>query len=403
MARAMRLILGGVVDREGVEGLARQIGYSSRQLNRVLMRELGAGALQLARTHRTQTARALLETTALPVTEVAFAAGFASIRQFNHAVKKVFALTPTEIRRRQTTGTPSDAGAITLRLPYRQPFDFAATLAFLAYRAVPGVERVDGGTYARVLMLPGGPGTVRISCPQPEAGYVTCELKLTSLKDVIPAVQGVRRLFDLDADPASIAEHLGHDAVLGPLVPRSPGRRLPGTVDAGELAVRAILGQQISVAAARTLSGTIVELCGAPLLHSRHGLTHAFPSPPRIAALDPAALPMPRSRAEALVRLSAAIAEGTVRLDEGADPDEAERILLALKGIGRWTADYIRLRGFADPDAFLPGDLGVRRALEGLGQPGEPAAAVRLAENWRPYRGYAVVHLWASLAAPVPT
>lgn len=396
VARAVRLIMDGVVDREGVGGLSRRLGYSTRQLGRLLVKDVGAGPLALARTQRTQTARALLETTSLSITEVAFASGFSSIRQFNEAVRAACDLTPSEIRK-GVRSHRSRGGAITLNLPCREPLDFASLLAFFEFRSVPGVETVAGATYRRGMSLPFGPGVVSVSRPSGAKGYVACDLELTDLRDVPAAAGRVRRLFDLDADPLTVTEHLATCPVIGPLAVAAPGRRLPGTVDPGEMAIRAVIGQQISVRAAGRLAGQLAERYGRALPVPRHGLTHAFPTPSEIAAIDPDELPMPRTRAMALVTLARAIARGELVLDAGADRQAAEEKLLALSGIGPWTADYIRLRALCDPDAFLSGDLGVRKALAALGQPTDEKSARALAERWRPYRAYAVMHLWASL------
>jgi AraC family transcriptional regulator, regulatory protein of adaptative response / DNA-3-methyladenine glycosylase II len=394
VGRAMRLIADGGVDREGVAGIARRLGYSERHLNRQLVAELGAGPLALARAQRAQTARLLIETTALPFTDVAFAAGFPSIRQFNETVREVFASTPTELRRgAHGRGEPA-AGTLTLRLRRRDPFDAAGLLGFLGARAVPGVEVWDGTTYRRVLTLPHGHGVVALS---PARDHVACTLRLTDLRDLAAAVQRCRRLLDLDADPVAVAEALGADPLLGPLVRRTRGRRVPGAVDGAELAVRAVLGQQVSVAGARTLAGRLTAALGAPLAEPDLGLTHAFPTAAAIAAADPATLPLTRARGWALVTLCGALADGTLTLDPGADRDATRERLLTLPGIGPWTVEYVAMRALGDPDAFPATDLGVRRALERLGTPGDPAAATTLAGRWRPWRAYAVHHLWASL------
>ena len=402
VGRAMRLIGDGVVDRDGVAGLARRLGYSERHLTRQLTVEVGAGPLALARAQRAQTARLLVETTDLSFTELAFAAGFSSIRQFNDTVREVFAATPSELRaaaRRRGT-TPGGTGSLVLRLPYRAPFD-ESVFAFLGARAVPGAESWDGTTYRRTLRLPHGTGTLALS---PAAGHVACVLRLESLADLTAAVTRARRVLDLDADPTSVAEVLGRDELLGPLVAASPGRRVPGAVDGDELAVRAVLGQQVSVTGARTLAGRLVRAYGEPVTlddasdHDEHdGPTHLFPSAAALAALDPAHLAMPESRKRALVGLCGALARGDVVIDPGADRDALVAALVALPGIGPWTASYIALRALGDPDVFLPSDLGVRRALERLDQPADPASAARLAEHWRPWRSYALMHLWSSL------
>ncbi len=417
-ARAMRLIADGAVDRAGVTGLAQRLGYSERQINRAVTAELGAGPLALARAQRAQTARLLTETTQLPLSDIAFAAGFASIRQFNATIREVFALTPTELRDRAARRPDGDApapGTIRLRLAYRPPIDLDRLLRFLAVRAIPGVEDVTDGCYRRTMTLPHGIGLVALRAGAAAAGgFVDCELQLQDLRDLAPAVQRCRRLLDLDADPATVSGALRQGELLRRLVEASPGRRVPGHVDGAELALRAVLGQQVSVAAARRLGTRLTEVYGKPLGHLPGStakpdstvelLTHCFPAADTIAAADPDTLPMPRSRARALVGLAAALASGALRLDPGADRDEAEHQLLALPGIGPWTAGYIRMRALSDPDAFLPTDVGVRHGLAALGAlaPGAPAAqqaeaAARLAESWRPWRSYAVAHLWAHL------
>jgi AraC family transcriptional regulator of adaptative response / DNA-3-methyladenine glycosylase II len=277
-------------------------------------------------------------------------------------------------------------------------------LGYLGARAIPGVEEVREGRYRRTIMLPNGPGILSLA---PAAGYVDCELQLEDLRDLTAAVQRCRRLLDLDADPEAVTGYLSADPVLGPLALASPGRRSPGHVDGSELALRAVLGQQVSVAAARRLGARLVAAYGKPLSRPDGPLTHIFPEAETLAAADPAALPMPRSRALALTGLASALASGELVLDPGAERDRAEAALLALPGIGPWTASYIRMRALSDPDAFLPSDVGVLDALARLGAVpagtgpaarGRAArAAAALAENWRPWRSYAVHHLWAYL------
>src|SRR3954454_1934430 len=282
VARAMRLIADGEVERSGVPGLAARLGYSERQLHRLLVGELGVGALALARARRAQTARVLIETTDLPMADVAFAAGFASIRQFNDTVREVFAATPTALRAKRR-GTPGTPGELTLRLTARAPYDAAEVLLFLGAHAVPGLEEWDGTTYARVLDLPHGPAVVRLS---PAAdGSVSARLRLTSLRDLGSAVSRCRRMLDLDADPSAVDEVLGADPALASLVAGAPGRRVPASPDAAELAVRAVLGQQVSVAGARTLTARL--LAAGPRLPEPVGtLTHAFPRPEALAEAD---------------------------------------------------------------------------------------------------------------------
>jgi AraC family transcriptional regulator of adaptative response / DNA-3-methyladenine glycosylase II len=415
-ARAMRLITDGYVDTAGVTGLAARLGYSERQLRRLLIAELGAGPLALARAQRAQTARILIETTNLPLGDVAFAAGFASIRQFNATFLDVYDMSPTQVRAKAArshrvnvtdtrkepaernghlAGAGAGAGALRVRLAYRRPIDAERLLRFLAVRAIPGVEEVDGRTYARTLNLPNDAAIIRLTAPDSPVGYIECELFLGDLRDLTTAVQRCRRLLDLDADPDAISDYLGASPLIGPLVTKSPGRRVPGHVDADEHAIRAVLGQQVSVAAARKLGARLVAEYGTPLEHPMGTLTHLFPTPEAIAAIDPAALPMPGARARALTGLAAALASGDVALDPGADRDDAQARLLALPGIGPWTASYIAMRGLSDPDVFLPSDTGVRDALRQLGA--DPKDAVTLADSWRPWRSYAVQHLWASI------
>lgn len=412
--RAMRLIADGVVDRDGVAGLARRLGYSARQVHRLLTAELGAGPVALARAQRAHTARILLQTTALPVTAVAFAAGFGSVRQFNDTMRRVYARTPTALRAAARGGhARSGAAGISLRLAHRGPYDTGQVFGFLERRALTGVEEVTGcpghRTYRRSLALPHGTGIAEVDeAPGPAAPagarWLPCRLHLSDPRDLTTAVQRTRRLFDLDADPYAVAERLGADPALGPLALARPGLRSPGAADPAELAVRAVLGQQISVAAARTLTGRLVAAYGKPLpapWGSPHangcgggGLTHLFPEPAVLAEAALAGLGMPESRRATLRALCAALAEGTLSLDPGADRAEAERGLLALPGAGRWTAGYVRMRALGDPDVFLPGDAGVRRGLARLGA--RPGAA----DAWHPWRSYAVQHLWNAPHAP---
>jgi AraC family transcriptional regulator of adaptative response / DNA-3-methyladenine glycosylase II len=384
--RAVRLIADGAVDRHGVGGLAARLHFSERQLNRILVAEVGAGPVALARAQRAQSARALIETTELPFAQVAVGAGFGSIRQFNDTLRAVYGRTPTELRsrarRRRHAAAP---GQIELRLPCREPFDGASLLGFLAARAIPGVEEVEAGSYRRTLALEHGAGVVVLA---PESGGVRCRLQLDDLRDLTAAVARCRRLLDLDADPVAIASQLGADGPLAPLVRERPGLRVPGCVDGFELAVRAIVGQQVSVPAARTVLGRLAAAYGEPA--AGNGLAHRFPAPAALAEADPAELPFPRTRARALVELSTLAAAGQLRLDAGTDPAEARRLLTGIPGVGPWTAGYVAMRALGDPDVFLPGDVGIRHALARLGGPADD-------EAWRPWRSYAVMHLWRSL------
>jgi AraC family transcriptional regulator of adaptative response / DNA-3-methyladenine glycosylase II len=397
--RAMRLIGDGVVDREGVEGLAARVGYTSRHLTRLLTQELGAGPLALARAKRAQTARVLLETTGLGAADVAFAAGFSSVRQFNDTIREVYAATPTQLRGRR--GRDAAGGTLQLRLAVRTPFAGRDLLTFLASHGVPGVETADATSYTRSLALPHGPALVTLELADaPEAGptaFVPATFRLTDLRDLSAAVERVRRLLDADCDPVAIGDAFAGDPVLGPLVRARPGLRVPGAVDGDELAVRAVLGQQVSLAAGRTGAAKLVRAHGdrLPESWSHSGVTHLFPAAGRLAELDPETLPMPRARGRALVGLCRTLADGEIRLDRSADRDDVRAALLALPGIGPWTADYVALRALGQPDAFLPHDIGVRDALRGLGR--DPADATRLAATWSPWRSYALLHLWHTL------
>jgi AraC family transcriptional regulator of adaptative response / DNA-3-methyladenine glycosylase II len=392
----MRLIADGAVEREGVSGLAARLGYSERQVHRTLVDEVGAGPLRLARAQRAHTARILLETTDLPVTELCFASGFASVRQFNDTMRAIYASTPSELRarvRRRPSMTPT-SGAINLRLAYRRPADLSGVLDFLAARAVPGIEEVDGMTYRRSMVLPHATGVVELT---PEDGYLAATLRLSDHRDLAAAVARCRRLFDLDADSSAGDSALSADEALAPLVAESPGRRLPGAVDGAELAVRAVLGQQVSVAAARGLAGRLVAEYGKPLDAPIGGVTHAFPIAEALAEIDPAAFPMPRTRQRTLHELVSRMADGRLRIDAGVEWDETERKLLEVPGIGPWTVGYIRMRALGDPDVFLASDLGVRQGMALARLPDEPRAAEAAADRWRPWRSYAQLYIWALL------
>ena len=389
VGRALRLIGDGVVDREGVPGLAGRLGYSDRQVHRSLMAEVGAGPLALARSQRAQTARVLLETTDLPVTDVAFAAGFTSVRQYNDTIQAVFATSPSGLRAARRRGRTSEPGVITLRLPYREPIDLGWVLDFLGAHSVAGLERFEHGKFTRVLRAPGGPVLVSLS---PGDGAVLCRVRLHDTRDLVTVVARVRRLLDLDADPIATDTALSTDDGLAPLVRKRPGLRSPGAVDGFETAVRTVVGQQISVSGARTVLARIVAEHGEPAFAGEPWML--FPSAERLSEIDPATLPMPRSRGRTVSALAGAVAGGALDLDPGADRDEMRAALLAMPGIGPWTADYLRMRTMSDPDVLLDSDLIVRRSAADLGvelSGGRP--------EWAPWRSYATYHLWAHLVA----
>jgi AraC family transcriptional regulator of adaptative response / DNA-3-methyladenine glycosylase II len=401
VGRAMRLIADGVVDREGVGGLASALGYTERHVQRQLMAVVGVGPLALARAQRAQTARVLLETTALPVTAVAFAAGFQSIRQFNATIREVFDLTPSQLRVRARRDVQAgEPDAIALKLPFRSPLDAAGVIAFLALRCVPGVEEVGDGSYRRSLRLPYGCGVVEL---RPLARHVLARFWLDDPRDLAAAMQRCRVLLDLDSDPETVDAALGAERLLGAVVRAAPGRRVVGTVDGGELAIRAVLGQQVTLAGAASAAARIAGEQGRTLARPVGGVTHTFPGPEELSELDPAHLPMPAARARAIRGVAGALADGRLSLHPGAEREQAHRVLLGIPGVGPWTAEYVAMRALRDPDAFPATDLGVRKALGVLGCDTRASAVAELAARWRPYRAYAVQHLWASLSSPPPT
>lgn len=395
-ARAMRLISDGIVERDGVGGLACRLGYSERQLNRVLTAELGAGPLALARAHRAHTARLLIETTPLGMADVAFAAGFASVRQFNDTVREVYGVPPTTLRteagRRRGT-VPVTAGTVVLRLPYRPPLDAVDLLAFFTARAVPRVEKVVDGTYRRTLRLPHGPATAVL---EPRPAHVLATLRLGDPRDLGPAVARIRRLLDLDADPVAVDAVLGADPALAPAVAAAPGIRLPGTVDGAETALRTVLGQQVSVAAARTAAARLATALGEPLpaALAADGPDLLFPTPSTIAERGAEVLTGPTRRIATVLGLATAIADGSLVLDAGRDPAQLRAELVALPGIGPWTAGYLAMRLLGDPDELLATDLGVRRGAALLGLPDSIDGLTTRAATWAPWRSYAATHLW---------
>lgn len=395
--RAMRLIADGVVEREGVAGLARRLGYTTRHLNRVLTAELGAGPLALARAHRVHVARELLVATSLPVSEVAFAAGFGSIRQFNDTVSAIYALTPTQLRAlsrsplSDSSGGGSEWLTVDLQLPVRPPFDARGVFDWLSARAIPEVE--DGGSehYQRTLLLPGGPAWFRV-----EAGAARLSLRagLTVLTDLMPLVARVRRLFDADADPVGIDEALAASPQLRRLVSAVPGIRLPGAVDPDELLVRALIGQQISVAAARTHLTRLTQALGAPFPTNPLGLTRLFPTPEVIAAHGEQVLTGPHTRVRNLIGITNRLASGALALSSADARDDQRARLLAEPGIGPWTADYVAMRVLGAPDVFPATDVALHAGAARLRLPTESKALAGWAEGLSPWRSYAAMQLW---------
>ena len=389
VGRAMRLISDGVVDRDGVPGLASRLGYTERHLNRLLTAELGAGPLALARAQRAQTARILIETTDLGLAEIAFAAGFGSVRQFNDTIQEVYARSPSALRARRTAKQPG-AGTIGLRLAYRAPLHAGALLGFLATRALPGIEECDATTYRRGLQLPHGSATVALT---PGNRWVSATLRLADVRDLAPAVARCRRLFDLDADPVAVDGTLGADPALAASVQAEPGVRVPRAVDGFELAVRAIVGQQVSVSGARTTLGRLVRAAHPEQIP---GQLTGFPTAETVAELPDSAFGMPAARRGSIRALAQAVADGKLDLEPGANREESVARLLELPGVGAWTAGYVAMRAIGDPDVFLETDLAVRRGAAALGLPDNPKALAAHAERWRPWRSYALMRLWRS-------
>jgi len=413
-ARAMRLIANGVVEREGVPGLAARLGYSSRHLTRLLAAELGAGPLALARAHRAHTARMLLVGTDMPVSDVAFSAGFASIRQCNETIREVFGMTPGELRLRRPSLRPAEArsaqtagaavpGTIDLVLPHRGPLDAAGIFAWMAARAVPGVEHVTSTSFSRNLRMPGGPAWFEVS--QDDAGRLHLRATVTALGDLAPLVSIVRRIFDLDADPLAVDAALSSHPELAPLVAKNPGIRVPGSADPHEMLIRAMVGQQITVVAARTALTALTEALGERLAAPPHlGAAHSelgllFPTMSAIAEHGAEVLRGPAARIRAITGAAAALADGSLTLTVGDDGAAQREALLAMPGIGPWTADYVRMRVLGDPDVLLPGDVALRGGAAASGLPGDARPLTEWAARTAPWRSYLSAHLWR--AAPI--
>ena len=415
-SRAMRLIADGTVEREGVPGLAQRLGYTTRHLGRVLAAELGAGPLAIARAHRAQTARSLLVGTELSMAEVAFASGFASIRQFNETVRAVYETTPSALRSRRAVraeprsaldaaspelsidgatvdgttanGMTVNGTTVTLRLPVRPPFDGAGLMRFLADHALVGIEHGDATSFRRLVRLPGGIADIDLRLGAGSAIAVEATLRLASLADLGAAVARVRRLLDLDADSAAIDDALAQDRALAPLIAARPGIRLPGTLDPEEALFRTMIGQQISVAAARTVLGRVAaELAEAPGL---------FPTAEQVALRGREVLRGPATRVASIVGVAEALASGDLRLDVGMPADELTARLVAMPGIGPWTAGYLAMRVLGNPDTLLTTDLVILQSATRLGLPGTARGLAEHGARWAPWRSYVGLHLWAA-------
>lgn len=393
VARAMRLIADGVVDRVGVPGLAAELGYSVRHIERQLLAELGAGPLALARAQRAQTSRLLIETSALPMGDIAFAAGFASIRAFNDTIKEVFASSPSQLRERSRNGTATGAGSLRFRLPFRAPLCPDNLFGHLVATAIPGVEEWRDGAYRRTMTFAHSYGIVSL---KPTPDFIDCQLHLSDLRDLAVAINRCRWLLDLDADPEAIDGVLSEDQLLAPLVKKNPGRRVPRSPDGAEMAIRAVLGQQVSTKAAATHAARLVTAYGTPIDDPVGELTHCFPSSEVLSAADLAVLAMPQRRKDTVATVARSVANGDLNLRAGADWTQARQSLQGVKGIGPWTVDTIAMRALGDPDVFTSGDLGIVAAAKHHKLPTTPAQLNRYSERWSPWRSYAVQYLWAT-------
>ncbi len=393
-ARAMTLIADGVVDRSGVTGLAALLGYSPRQVQRICVQDLGAEPIALARAQRAHTARLLIETTTLPMAQVASASGFSSVRQFNDTIGAIYASTPTQLRAaRKGKNTPTSPGVVTLRLTYRQPLHPVGLFGHLVATAIPGLESWDGRTYRRSLSLNFGDGLVELT---PRDGFIQCGLELEDLRDLSSAVARCRAMLDLDADPVAIDDALSADPSMRRLVRAGHGRRIPGTVDPAEWAIRVVIGQQVSTAAARTHGERLVAALGRPLSRPRDGVTSTFPTAERLSRADDELLKMPTRRAGTVRAVASALASGDLQLEPGADREAARHVLGAMPGIGPWTTSQVIMRGLGGPDEFLASDLGVLVTGRHLKLGDSARELTERAERWRPWRSYAVQYLWGA-------
>jgi AraC family transcriptional regulator of adaptative response / DNA-3-methyladenine glycosylase II len=397
VSRALALIEAGGLDDADVESLADRLGVGARQLRRLFRQHVGASPVAVAQTRRVLLAKQLIHETTLPMAEVAMASGFNSVRRFNETFQLLFGRPPASLRRIRERGGKREAGALSVHLAYRPPYDWEAMLAFLAARAIPGVETVTDNVYRRSIAIGDASGVLSVA--PADRNRVTVTLRFPNMAVLPTIIARVRRVFDLAADPDTIGAHLSQDPVLAPLVKARPGLRVPGAWDGFELAVRAIFGQQITVPAATKLLGKLVQAHGVLLpeeMRGIDGLTHVFPSPARLAGVD-LGLGMPRARAQAVTSLATALAADPAIFSPGASLEAAIAKLRALPGIGEWTAQYIAMRELREPDAFPAADIGLMRAMAGAaGRRPTPSELLTLAERWRPWRAYAALHLWAS-------
>ncbi|HEX3699772.1 MAG TPA: AlkA N-terminal domain-containing protein [Phenylobacterium sp.] len=403
VSRALALIEGGALDGGDVDALAARLGVGERQLRRLFRQHLGAAPITVAQTRRVLLAKQLIQETRLPMAEVALASGFGSVRRFNETFQALFARPPGALRRLAGETSAATAG-VTVRLAYKPPYDWDAIAGFLAARAIPGVESVAPRRYARTLSVDGAAGVVVVT--PGDGDFLVAEIRFPKLAALPAVIARIRRVFDLTADPGLIGAHLALDPALAPLIAARPGLRAPGAWDGFEMAVRAILGQQITVTAARNLAAKLVESYGEPVADpaaARLGLTRAFPTPERLVGADIAALGMPRARGASIEALARTVAADPTIFTPRADLESAIAALSALPGIGAWTAQYIALRELREPDAFPHADIGLLRAMAGPdGARPTPDQLLALSQAWRPWRAYAAQHLWAADAAAAP-
>jgi len=396
VSRALRLIEMGALDETDIEALATRLGLGERQLRRLFRQHLGASPVSVAQTRRVLLAKQLIHETQLPMAEIAFASGFGSIRRFNEVFHALYQRSPGALRRAQQPDVSAGpSGEISLSLRYRPPYDWSAMLEFLRRRAIPGIEHVTDRHYARSISLDGTQGIVRVESTAGAA--LRAHIRFPKLSALPGIIARLRRVFDLAADTDAIGAHLAQDPALAPLVKARPGLRVPGAWDGFELAVRAVLGQQITVPGAIRLAGALVARFGEKLRDPDGALTHVFPDPAVLAGVDPASLGMPRSRGVALMAVAAAVVADPHIFAAGRSLEEAVAQLRALPGIGEWTAQYIAMRQLREPDAFPAADIGLMRAMaDSAGLRPTASALLARAETWRPWRAYAAQHLWAS-------
>jgi AraC family transcriptional regulator of adaptative response / DNA-3-methyladenine glycosylase II len=400
--RALRLIDEGALDAAGIGRLAERLGIGPRQLRRLFARHIGVSPHAIVQTRRVHLAKQLIHDTRLPMAQIADASGFGSVRRFNETFRELFARPPLSLRRSRTADpTPPIAHGVTVRLPYAPPYQWDLMLEFLGRRAIPGVEHVSDDTYTRSISFGGEDGIIAVAPGRPRE--LALRVHFPRLAALPAIVSRVRRLFDVESDPVVISAHLSADSLMRPLIRARPGLRVAGAWSGFELAIRAILGQQITVNAARELAGRLVARFGRPLPSQAPGvvpaITRLFPTPRRIAAADPATFGLPRARALAVISLARAIDRDPRVIEPGRSLDDAVSALKMLPGIGEWTAQYIAMRELREPDAFPAGDIALQRAMARLsGRPVTRAQVLAHAESWRPWRAYGAGYLWASLS-----